>query len=83
MEAALRDIQNGTATGNDHVNINTLNAGEDTISKTLPKLYTKYLSERRIPTAWKNAKMMMIFKMGNRKDFKNYRPMSILLNIYK
>ena len=31
------------------------------ISKTLAKVYTKCLSERRIPTAWKNAKMMIIF----------------------
>ena len=50
VEAAQRDMKNGTATGNDHINIETLKAGEDTISKTLPKLYTKCLSERRIPT---------------------------------
>ena len=43
--------ENGTATGNDHINIETLKAGEDTISKTLAKLYTKCLSERRIHTA--------------------------------
>ena len=32
VEAALRDMKNGTATGND---IETLRAGEDNISKTL------------------------------------------------
>ena len=33
-------MKNGTATGNDHINIETLKAGEDTISKkTLAKLY--------------------------------------------
>ena len=83
MEAALRDIMNGTATSNDHTNIETLKAGEDTILKTLAKLYTKCLSERRIPTAWKNAKMMIIFKKGNTKDLKNYMPLSLLSNIYK
>ena len=51
VEAALRDMKNGTATGNDHINIDTLKAGEDTISKTLAKMYTKCLSEKRIPTA--------------------------------
>ena len=69
VEAALRDMKNGTATGNDHINIETLNAGKDTISKTLVKLYTKCLSKRRIPTAWKNAKMIIIFKKGNKKNF--------------
>ena len=47
-------MKNVTATGNKHTHIDTLKAGEDTISKILAKLYTKCLSERRIPTAWKN-----------------------------
>ena len=76
-------MKNSTATGNDHINIDTLKAGEDTISKTLAKLYTKCLSERRIPTAWKNAKITTIFKKGNKKDLKNYRPIYLLSNIYK
>ena len=75
-------MKNGTATGNDHINIKILKA-EDTISNTLAKLYTKCLSERRIPTAWKNAKMMIFFKKGNKKDLKNHRPICLLSNIYK
>ena len=73
----------GTATGNDHINIETLTAREDTISKTLAKLYTKCLSERRIPTSWMNAKMVIIVKKGKKKDLKNYRPICLLSNIYK
>ena len=68
MDTALRDFRNGTATGDDHINIETLKAGENTTSKTLAKLYTKCLSEKRIPTAWKNAKMIIMFKKGNKKD---------------
>ena len=49
-EAALRYMKNGTATGNDRINTETLKAGEDTVSKTLAKLYTKCLSARRIST---------------------------------
>ena len=67
VEAALKKMQNGKATGNDQVNIETLKAGEDTIAKALAKLYTKCISERRIPTTWKNAKMVIIFKKGNQK----------------
>ena len=81
--AALRDMKNGTATGNHHIDIETLKAGEGTISKTLAKLYTKCLSKRRIPTAWKNAKMVIIFKKGNKKDLNNYRHIRLLSNIYK
>ena len=71
-------MKNGTATGNDHINIATLKAGEDAISKTLAKLYATCLSERRIPNAWKNAKMLITFKNGNKKDLNKYRPMCVL-----
>ena len=61
VEAALRDMKNATATGNDHKHIDTLKAGEDTISKTLAALYTTCLSERRLPTEWQKHKMVIIF----------------------
>ena len=79
MEAALQE-KNGTATGNDNINIETLKAGEDTISKTIAKLYTKCLSERRTPTTWNNAKVIIFV---NKKGLKNYRLICILSNIYK
>ena len=78
VEAALQDMKNGTVTGNDHINIDTLKAGDGRISKALAKRYTKCFSERRTPTAWKNAKMMIIFKKRNTKDLKNYRPLCLL-----
>ena len=46
-------------------------------------MYTKRLSERQIPTAWKNAKMMIIFNKGNKKDLKNYKPICLLSNFCK
>ena len=63
--------------------IDTLKEGQYTILKTLAKLYNKCLLERLIPTAWKNAKMMIILKKGTKKDIKNYRPICLLSNIYK
>ena len=35
VEAAPREMKKWTAIGNDHINIETLKAGEHTISKTL------------------------------------------------
>ena len=60
--------------GNNHINIETLIAGNDTISTTLAKQYAEYVSERRQPSEWKNAKIVVIFNTENKKDIKNCRP---------
>ena len=83
VEAALRKMKNGKEAGKDQVNIETLKAGDETIAKQLAKLYTKCITERRIPKTWKEANMAIFFKKGNRKDIKNYRPICLLSNMYK
>ena len=84
VEATLRKMKNGKEAGKDQVNIETLNAGDDTIAKQLAKLYTKCITERPIPKTWKEANnMVILFKKGNRKDIKNYRQICLLSNMYK
>ena len=84
-EAALRKMKNGKEAGKDQVNIETLKAGEESIAKQLAKMYTKCITERRIPKTWKEAHIYMVifFKKGNRKGIKNYRPICLLSNMYK
>ena len=36
-----------------------------------------------MPTPWKNAKMVIIFKKENKKDIKNYRSKCLISNINK
>ena len=62
VEAALRKIKNGKVAGKDQVNIETLKAGNETIAKQLAKLYTKCITERRIPKTWKEANMVIFFQ---------------------
>ena len=65
-------MKNGKEAGKDQINIETLKAGDETIAKQLAKLYTKCITERRIPKTWKEANMVIFFKKGNIKDIKNY-----------
>ena len=55
VEATLRKMKNGKEAGTYQVNIETLKAGDETIAKQLAKLYTKYITERRIPKTWKEG----------------------------
>ena len=52
VEAALRKMKNGKEAWKDQVNIETLKAGDETIAKQLAKMYTKCITERRIPKTW-------------------------------
>ena len=69
-------MKNGKEAGKDQVNIETLKGGAETIAKQLAKLYTKCITERRIPKTWKETNMVIFFKKGNRTDIKNYRPIA-------
>ena len=67
VDAALRKLNNRKEAGKDQVNIETPKAGDATIAKQLAKLYTKCITEQRIPKTWKEANMVVLFKKGNRK----------------
>ena len=69
--------------GRDQVNIDTLNALEETIAKQLVKLYTKCIIERLISKTWNKQILVIFVKKWNRKDIKNYRPICLLSNMYK
>ena len=83
VEAAMEKIKNGKEAGKDQINIETLKAGDETIAKQLANLYTKCITERRIPKTWKEANMVIVFKKGNRKNIINYMPICLLSNMYK
>ena len=53
VEATPRKMKNGKEAGKYQVNIETLKAGDETIAKQPAKLYTKCITERRIPKTWK------------------------------
>ena len=60
-----------------------MQAGYETVAKQLAKLYTKCITEQRIPKTWKETNVVIFFKKGKRKYIKNYIPISLLSNMYK
>ena len=45
--------------------------------------YNYCLKQKKIPENWKNAKTILLHKIGDQTDLKNYRPINMLSSIYK
>ncbi|KAE9419854.1 hypothetical protein Angca_004258 [Angiostrongylus cantonensis] len=46
-------------------------------------LFTRHLSECKVPTQWKTSKTVLLFKNGDLHDIGNYRPICLLSVVYK
>ncbi|KAE9411964.1 hypothetical protein Angca_007994, partial [Angiostrongylus cantonensis] len=49
----------------------------------LGRLFSRYLSECKLPTQWKTSKTVLLFKKGDLHDIGNYRPICLLSVLYK
>ena len=63
-------MKNGKEAGKYQLNIESPKAGNETIAKQLAKLYTKCITERRIPKTWKEANMVIFFQEREHKRHK-------------
>ncbi|PIK38581.1 endonuclease-reverse transcriptase [Apostichopus japonicus] len=76
-------MKRGKAPGQDNIMIDALIEAGDAVDKELAKLFTAFLHQGKVPQKWKDANMIILHKKGDKRDLKNYRPISILSNIYK
>ena len=49
----------------------------------LTNISNNILRRKQIPDSWHEAKIVILFKKGDLKDIKNYRPISLLSHSYK
>ncbi|ENN79930.1 hypothetical protein YQE_03634 [Dendroctonus ponderosae] len=71
------------APGEDKVTTEMLKMRGEPLEKALLILLNKCLQEQQIPTAWKNAELIRLFKIGDCARVENYRPISLLSTFYK
>jgi hypothetical protein len=83
----ITDIVNGfknkKSSGHDEINILTLKQLLPNILKPLVHIVNISLSTGVFPSKLKVAKIIPIFKSGNKQDVNNYRPISLLTTISK
>lgn len=79
----LTQMKKRKAPGNDRVTSDILLMGGKSLIKYLTRAYNEILRTHKIPESWKEAKVIILFKKGSRKEIKNYRPISLLAHTYK
>ena len=78
IEKAISQLSDGKAPGVDMIPGEIFKHGGLLLKETLWKLILDVWREVEIPSDWRNASMITIFKKGDRSDCGNYRGISLL-----
>lgn len=79
----LRTLKRTKATGLDQLPPSLLKDVADVISVPLTHIINLSLKSSTVPSLWKQAKIIPVFKSGNSADPLNYRPISVLPTLSK
>ena len=83
IENTLKSLKKGKAPGIDNITSDILKLGGKEVIKALKTIFNEILESQEIPETWREAKMIILHKKGERRDIKNYRPVSLLSHTYK
>ena len=83
IENTLKSLKKGKAPGIDNITSDVLKLGGKEVIKALKTIFNEILESQEIPETWREAKMIILHKKGERRDIKNYRPVSLLSHTYK
>ena len=79
----LKNVDRRKAMGPDGVSGWVLRECAEELSHPILILYNNSLKQGKIPSQWKQADIVPIYKKGNREDPLNYRPVSLLSIVCK
>nr|CDJ94239.1 endonuclease-reverse transcriptase [Haemonchus contortus] len=82
IQHAITSMKNCTAPGPDRIKPEHLKSIPPVIIKTLARLFTRYLSECKVPTSWKTSKTVLLYGKGDPDDIGNNRPICLLSIFY-
>ncbi|VDP56396.1 unnamed protein product [Heligmosomoides polygyrus] len=80
---AISSVKKRTAPGPDRIRAEHLKNLPPALINTLARLFTRYLSECKVPSQWKTSKTVLLYKKGDVHDIGNYRPICLLSVVYK
>ena len=83
VASAIDKLSSGKSPGIDSISAEFLKAGGDAMVQVLTKLFNLILETGEIPSTFRKALIVVLFKKDDRSECKNYRPISLLSHVYK
>ncbi|KAE9414095.1 hypothetical protein Angca_008584, partial [Angiostrongylus cantonensis] len=83
IQCGMSSVKSRTTPGPDGIKPEHLKNIPPVLVSTLARLFTRYLSEYKVPTQWKTSKTVLLFRKGDLHDIDNYRPICLLPVVYK
>ncbi|KAK6729706.1 hypothetical protein RB195_006638 [Necator americanus] len=83
---ASMSVRNRTAPSPNRIRSEHLKDIPPVLINTLARLFSRYLSECKVPEQWKTSETVLLYKKGDPHDIGNYRPfylLSVMSVIYK
>ncbi|CAH2215861.1 jg23949, partial [Pararge aegeria aegeria] len=80
---AIKSQKLDKAPGPDNISNELLQGCIDSVSPLLTRIFDKILNTGEIPDQWTMSHIILIHKKGAKDDIGNYRPISLMSNIYK
>lgn len=69
--------------GSDQITNELLKSVASTIAPILTELFNDIIETEDIPTDWTKSTIILLHKKGDKGDIGNYRPISLMSNVYK
>ena len=74
VERAIKRMKRHKAQGVDGITSDIIKLGGPVVLTYLTNIFNNILRTKQIPDSWHEAKIVILFKKGDPKDIKNYRP---------
>lgn len=79
----IKHLRRNKTPGEDGITNEYLQWGGDRLIEQLTHLFNNIIETETIPQQWYKSTIILIHKKGNREDLNNYRPISLISNLYK
>lgn len=80
---AINSMKKNKAPGGDDIIAEMLKEAQEIVIPQLKHLFNLCIEQQTIPTNWNEAIIVIVFKKGDRTMLENYRPISLLSQMYK